>query len=122
MAQIKLDQNEIISSIQRINPKDGSVLIFYVKTNEQGIPLVSLETIQETANIVFQAFKERNVTGLFLLDKICLFSIADSKRAIRKLEETISYIQEAIDKIRNIENENFREAAVIDVKNAAGSV
>lgn len=122
MAIIELDQNEIISAIERINPKDGSVLLFYVKTDEQGIPLVSFETIQQTANIISQAFEAKNVTGLLLLDKICLFSIADSERAIKRLENTISAIQEAINKAGNIENGILEKPAVIDVKNAAGLV
>lgn len=122
MAIIELDQNEIISAIERINPKDGSVLLFYVKTDEEGIPLASFETIQQTANIISQAFEAKNVTGLLLLDKICLFSIADSERAIKRLENTISAIQEAINKAGNIENGILEKPAVIDVKNAAGLV
>lgn len=122
MAIIELDQNEIISAIERINPKDGSVLLFYVKTDEEGIPLASFETIQQTANIISQAFEAKNVTGLLLLDKICLFSIADSERAIKRLENTISAIQEAINKAGNIENGILEKPAVIDVKNAVGLV
>jgi len=122
MAIIKLDQNEIISAIEKINPKEGSVLLFYVRTDEEGIPLVSFETMQQTADIISKTFDEKGVTGLLLLDKICLFSIADSERAIKRLENTISAIQEAVNKAGDIENGNFREPAVIDVKNAAGLV
>lgn len=122
MAIIELDQNEIVSTVEKINPKEGNVLFFYVKTDEQGIPLVSLETIQQTADIVSKTFDEKGVTGLFLLDKICLFSIADSERAIKRLENTISAIQEAINKAGNTENGILEKPAVIDVKNAAGLV
>lgn len=122
MAIIKLDQNEIISAIEKINPKEGSVLLFYIKTDEDGIPLVGAETLQQTADIIYKAFEDKGVTGLLLLDKICLFSIADSKRAIKRLENVISAIQEAIDKAGNVENGILEKPAVIDVKNAAGLV
>jgi inorganic pyrophosphatase/exopolyphosphatase len=122
MAIVKLDQNEIISAIERINPKEGSVLLFYVKTDEYGVPLVDVETLQKTADIISKAFEDKGVTGLLLLDKICLFSIADLERAKKRLENVIFTIQEAIDKAGNIENGILEEPAVIDVKNAAGLV
>ena len=34
MTSITTDQNEIVSSIQKLSPKAGDVLMFYVKTDD----------------------------------------------------------------------------------------
>ena len=52
MTSIMTDQNEIISSIQRLSPKSGDILIFYVKTNEDGTPMMDIETLEQTAKVV----------------------------------------------------------------------
>jgi len=63
--------------------------------------------------------ENKNVIGLFLLDKICLSSIDDPKKVRNELEKCISYIQEAVDKVRDIENGKFgKPFAVIDYKSA----
>lgn len=48
--------------------------------------------------------KDKDATGIFMMDKIWLFSVENSEEAIKSLENCISYIQEAIDKVRDIEN------------------
>ena len=52
MTSIMTDQNEIISSIQRLSPKCGDILMFYVKTNEDGTPMMDIETLEQTAKVV----------------------------------------------------------------------
>jgi len=52
MTSIMTNQNEIISSIQQLSPKNGDILIFYVKTNEDGTPMMDIETLKQTAKIV----------------------------------------------------------------------
>lgn len=117
MISITTDQNEILSSIQKLDLKEGDVLLFNVRTNEQGIPFVGLDAVQETASMLGNILENKNISGIFLLDKICLFSIKDAKEAIKHLENCISYIQEAVDKVRDIENGNSEESfAVIDYK------
>lgn len=56
--------------------------------------------------MVGEIYNGRDIAGLFILDKICLFSIENSYQAIKTLENCISYIQEATDKVRDIENGN----------------
>jgi len=51
-----------------------------------------------------------------LLDKIYLFSIDDAEAVIKRLENYISYIREAMDKVENIENGNFLESVKVDFK------
>ena len=46
MTSITTDQNEIVSSIQKLSPKAGDVLMFYIKTDEYGTPMMSLEAVQ----------------------------------------------------------------------------
>jgi len=81
--------------------------LFNIKTDDAGSPLIDLKTIQETSKMVEKALENKNVLALFLFDKICLVSTENYKDAIKSLESCISYVQEAIDKLRSIENRNF---------------
>lgn len=118
--RIETSQNEIISSVEKLDVKSGDVLLFNVRTDEEGIPLIDLDVVSQTAKMLSEILEEKGVKGvigLFMLDKICLFSIENYQGAIKRLEDTISYIQEAIDKVRDIENGNSTEHFVtIDVK------
>lgn len=116
MTSIMTNQNEIISSIQQLSPKNGDILIFYVKTNEDGTPMMDIETLKQTAKIVENVLNQKKLWGLFLLDKICLFSVDDAKVVIKRLENYISYIREAMDKVVNIENGKFLESVKVDFK------
>lgn len=114
MTSITTDQNEIISSIQKLNPKAGDVLMFYIKTDEYGTPIMDLDVVRQTEEMIGNILEDtgvKNVASLFLMDKICLFSIENTTSVINELKNCISYIQEAIDKVRDIENgkseENF---------------
>lgn len=113
-----IDQNQILSSIQKLDPKAGDVLLFYVKTDDQGIPLISIETINQTAKMAGELLTQQGATGLFLMDKICLFSIEDAERTMKILEKCISYIREATGYTPDIENGTFREPKIIDMKKA----
>ena len=66
--------------------------------------------------------EDKGVTGLFLMDKICLFSIDDANTAIERLENCISDIREAANKVSDIENGNFGDYVTIDMKRSAGLV
>lgn len=114
--RIETSQNEIISSVEKLEAKSGDVLLFNVRTDEDGFPLVDLDVVSQTAEMLSEVLEEKGVIGLFMLDKICLFSVENYEGAIKRLEDTISYIQEAVDKVRDIENGNSREHFVtIDV-------
>lgn len=118
MKSITTDQNQILSSIQKLDSKTGDVLLFYVKTDDQGIPLISIETINQTAKMAGELLTQRGAAGLFLMDKICLFSIEDAEKTIKILEKCISYIREATGYAPDIENGTFREPKIIDMKKA----
>lgn len=116
MTSIRTDQNEIISSIQQLSSKPGDVLVFYIKTDKDGIPMMNMGTLKQTAEIVESVLNQKKLWGLFLLDKICLFSIDDAKATIKTLENCISQIREVMDKTENIKNGKFLESVKIDFK------
>ena len=119
MTSITTDQNEIVSSIQKLSPKAGDVLMFYIKTNEYGTPMMNLEAVQQTVEMVTNILEDRGdkgVTGLFLMDKICLFSIDDANTAIKRLEKCISDIREAADQVPDIENGNLGDPVTIEME------
>lgn len=117
MKSITTDQNQILSSIQKLDPKAGDVLLFYVKTDDQGIPLYSIETINQTVNMI-EKIVDDGVSIMFLLDKICLFSIDSVDTAIKRLENCISCIREAANQVPDIENGDFGDPVTIEMKEA----
>lgn len=121
MTSIMTDQNEIVSSVQKLSPKAGDVLMFYIKTDEYGTPMMSLEAVQQTVEMVTDILEDRGdkgVAGLFLMDKICLFSIDSADTAIKRLENCISYIREAVDQVPDIENGNLGDPVTIKMEEA----
>lgn len=124
MTSITTDQNEIVSSIQKLSPKAGDVLMFYIKTDEYGTPMMNLEAVQQTVEMVTNILEDRGdkgVAGLFLMDKICLFSIENADTAIKRLENCISYIREAADQVPDIENGNLGDPVTIEMEEAQDS-
>ena len=117
MTSITTDQNEIVSSIQKLSPKAGDVLMFYIKTDDDGIPMIGLDKVRQTAEMLGNILGDKGV-GLFLMDKICLFSIDSADTAIKRLENCISYIREAADQVPDIENGNFGDPVTIEMKDA----
>ena len=122
MTSITTDQNEIVSSIQKLSPKAGDVLMFYIKTDEYGTPMVNLATVQQTVEMIRNILEGTDVAGLFLVDKICLFSIESADTAIKRLENCISYIKETVDQAHDIKNGNLENPVTIEMKEARGSV
>lgn len=121
MTSITTDQNEIVSSIQKLSPKAGDVLMFYINTDEYGTPMMNLDTVRQTAEMIGNILEDKDVAGLFLIDKICLFSINSADTAIKRLENCISYIREAADQVPDIENGNLGDPVTIEMKEAQDS-
>lgn len=121
MTSITTDQNEIVSSIQKLSPKAGDVLMFYIKTDDYGAPMMDLEAVRQTAEMLGNILEDKGVTGLFLMDKICLFSIDSADTAIKRLENCISYIREAADQVPDIENGNLGDPVTIEMEEAQDS-
>ena len=122
ITSITTDQNEIVSSIQKLSPKAGDVLMFYVRTDDNGFPMIGLDKVRQTAEMLGNILEDKGATGLFLMDKICLFSIDDANTAIKRLEDGIFDIREAADKVPDIENRNFGDLVTIDMKRSVERV
>ena len=118
MTSITTDQNEIVSSIQKLSPKAGDVLMFYIKADEYGTPMMDLDAVRQTAEMIGNILEDKDVAGLFLMDKICFFSIDSADTAIKRLENCISYIREAADQVPDIENGNLGDLVTIEMEEA----
>ena len=121
MTSITTDQNEIVSSIQKLSPKAGDVLMFYIKADEYGAPMMDLDAVRQTAEMIGNILEDKGVAGLFLMDKICLFSIDSADTAIKRLGNCISYIREAANQVPDIENGNLGDPVTIEMEEAQDS-
>lgn len=111
---IMIEQNDIISKVEKLSPQDGDVLIFYGKTDEWGQLLTPVDEVVSFLNRVKENIANDNVSILFLPDKICLAEVKTVEEAKEELKRCISYLQGAMDKVEDIKNrkfEKFREVA-----------
>lgn len=65
--------------------------------------------------------EDKDVAGLFLMDKICLFSIDSADTVIKRLENCISYIRGVADQVPDIENGNLGDPVTIKMEEAQDS-
>lgn len=119
---IMIKQSELVSAVEKLTPAAGDVFLFFIKTDDQGLPFVEMDVAQQTADMIGEIFEESGAKAIFLFDKICLFSVGDSERMIKSLKNCISTIDEAIDQALDIESGIFENAVVIDMKDAMGQL
>lgn len=117
---IMIKQSELVSAVEKLTPAAGDVFLFFIKTDDQGLPFVEMNVAQQTADMIGEIFEESGAKAIFLFDKICLFSVGDSERMIKSLKNCISTIDEATDQALDIENGIFEDAVVIQMKDALG--
>lgn len=120
MKYTMIEDGNIISAVEKLTPAPGDIFLFLIKTDDQGMPSVDLETVQQTADMMGEILGEYGAKGIFLFDKIYLFSIGDSERIIESLKKTISYISEAVDQVLDNENGIFEEAVEIQMRDMLG--
>ena len=120
MKYTMIEDSNIVSAVEKLTPAPGDIFLFLIKTDDQGVPGVDLETVQQTADMMGEVLGEYGAKGIFLFDKIYLFSIGDQERIIESLKKTISYISEAVDQVLDIENGIFKEAVEIQMKDVLG--
>lgn len=119
---IMIKQSELVSAVEKLTPAAGDVFLFFIKTDDQGLPFVEMDVAQQTADMIREIFEESGAKAIFLFDKICLFSVGDSERMIKSLKNCISTIDEATDQALDIESGIFENAVVIDMKDAMGQL
>lgn len=119
---IMIKQSELVSAVEKLTPAAGDVFLFFIKTDDQGLPFVEMDVVQQTADMIGEIFEESGAKAIFLFDKICLFSVGDSERMIKSLKNCISTIDEATDQALDIESGIFENAVVIDMKDAMGQL
>ena len=73
MKYTMIEDNDIVSAVEKLTPAPGNIFLFLIKTDDQGVPNVDLEVVQQTANIMGEVLGEYGAKGIFLFDKICLF-------------------------------------------------
>lgn len=120
MKYTMIEDNNIVSAVEKLTPAPGDIFLFLIKTDDQGMPSVDLETVQQTADMMGEVLSKYRAKGIFLFDKIYLFSIGDSERIIESLKKTISYISEAVDQALDNENGIFKNIVEIQMKDALG--
>ena len=119
---IMIKQSELVSAVEKLTPAAGDVFLFFIKTDDQGLPFVEMDVAQQTADMIGEIFEESGAKAIFLFDKICLFSVGDSERMIKSLKNCIFTIDEATDQALDIESGIFENAVVIDMKDAMGQL
>lgn len=119
---IMIKQSELVSAVEKLTPAAGDVFLFFIKTDDQGLPFVEMDVAQQTADMIGEIFEESGAKAIFLFDKICLFSVGDSERMIKSLKNCISTIDEATDQALDIESGIFESTVVIDMKDAMGQL
>ena len=120
MKYTMIENSDIVSAVEKLTPAPGDIFLFFIKTDDQGVPVVDLETVRQTANMMGEVLGKYGAKGIFLFDKIYLFSVEDSERIIKSLKKTISYISEAVDQVPDIENGIFENPVEIQMRDVLG--
>ena len=57
----------IISAIEKIHPSKGDILLFKIKTDENGFPLCDIEVVMQTAEYIAEIINQSGALGLFTM-------------------------------------------------------
>lgn len=117
---IMIKQSELVTAVEKLTPAAGDVFLFFIKTDDQGLPFVEMNVAQQTADMIGEIFEESGAKAIFLFDKICLFSIRDSERMIKSLKNCISTIEGVVDQVPDIENGTFENPVEIQMRDTLG--
>lgn len=96
-------RDDAVSAVIRLQPTDGDVLLFKIATDDDGVPLCELEVVRQTAQMVQDALSRQgsNAACIFIMDKMCMFSIESCDDAIEKLQKTINNLVAAKEALKD---------------------
>lgn len=92
MIFIMINFDDIFSKVEKVNAAAGDVLIFYIKTDDTGMPYLSVDKYLDIFNTVQNFLDDKNISVLFMVDKVSLFSVENANEAKEHLKKCISYI------------------------------
>lgn len=93
MMMTNINQNDIFSSIEKIHPTAGDVLIFTFKTDSNGDPLVPIEDVYNISKTI-EAVIGASIAVLFIPDTIFFEKCDDAEAAIHNLENIIYLLKD----------------------------
>ena len=106
MKSIQIDNNDIVSAVTKLRPQIGDIIIYHIKTDEYGSPLCDMSKLGSIHEHLCEILPQ-GVGLLMLFDKICLDKVANFQETIECLENCISILTEAENKVRDIKNGNY---------------
>lgn len=96
--------DDILSSIEKLQPQSADVLLFFIKTDKYGQISCDLDDVRNLAKFIQEALDKtgKYVQAIFIPDTISLFSMADA-------DYTIGYLQKAIDELNRLKHQVGQE-------------
>lgn len=95
-----INGDEVFSAVEKVRPRKNDVLVFSIKTDEYGDPLMDMNTLYEHAFAIADFLKQRGISCVFLYDKIRLSGTRNKNKVIKQLEEIKNAVVRAINKVR----------------------
>lgn len=105
MTSIIFEKDRLLSRICKLSPKPGDVILFQLKTNEDGEPILSPSDIVPFVNGLKELSEELQCSFVLTLDKMGFFTTKNTEGAIKYLEQALSSIKKANRNVLDIENE-----------------
>lgn len=90
--KIILNDN-VFSSIDKIHPVAGDVLIFTIKTDSDGDLLTPIDRIDAAVHSIQEAITDTSITVLFIPDTIFFEKCDNAEAAIHNLENIIHFLK-----------------------------
>lgn len=105
MTSIIFEKDRLLSRICKLSPKPGDIILFQLKTNEDGEPILRPSDMIPFTDGLKELSEELQCGFILTLDKMGFFTVKNTEEAIKYLEEALSSIKKANRNVLDIENE-----------------